>query len=224
MVAVFVAFMFVSLVLADLCIKKWKARRAVETPQTAMLAGDDLLQVPENLHLSDVHTWTRPHPAGGLEIGADTFIGCAVGTVQRIILPQRGDQVTAGQPLFRIERDGRTLTVPSALTGIVVTVNGLVAQQPGLLNSDPYGRGWICQITPTALSGTPGTMRSGEQAILWLESEFTRLRQFLSTRIPAQLPVGATSQDGGLPSAGCLAELDHAAWSAFQAEFLKPKL
>ena len=66
-------------------------------------------------------------------------------------------------------------------------------------------------------------VRFGEKAIIWLESEFTRLREFLSTQLSPEFALGATSQDGGLPTSGCLTELDEAAWTAFETEFLKGK-
>jgi hypothetical protein len=66
-------------------------------------------------------------------------------------------------------------------------------------------------------------VRFGEKAIIWLESEFTRLREFLSVEIMSDFDLGVTSLDGGFPTAACLAELDQTAWSAFEAEFLKRK-
>jgi glycine cleavage system H protein len=225
MVAIFVAFMFVSLVLTDFGFEKWKIWRAARAtrPSTSVMEFEleALLQVPEGVHLSGAHTWFRPDPAGGLEIGADPLITHAVGAVQRILLPQPGEQVTAGQPLFRLERNGRSISVPSSITGKVMSVNSRLQDQPGLLNADPYGSGWVCHVTPTAIGIVAPNMRFGEKAILWLESEFTRLHEFLSTQVSPEFALGATSQDGGLPAPGCLNELDKAAWIAFETEFLK---
>ncbi|MDR3674716.1 MAG: glycine cleavage system protein H [Acidobacteriota bacterium] len=227
MVAILVAFMFIGLVLTDAGVEKlkvWRAARATRPIANTLAFGPEMLwQIPEGVHLSDAHTWFRPDPAGGLEIGADSLIAHAIGAVLRIVLPQLGEEVSAGQPLFRLEKDGRSITLPCTITGKVMAVNGLLQKQPGLLNSDPYGVGWICRITPTSIAPEMPTMRFGEKAMMWLESEFTRLREFLSTQISAEFALGATSQDGGFPSSGCLGELDKAAWSAFEAEFLKWK-
>jgi hypothetical protein len=189
MVAILVAFMFVSLVLTDLAVVKWKAWRAAGTARArelqssvAAIAPETLWQVPEGVHLSGAHTWFRPDPAGG-----------------------------------------RSITVPCTITGKVMAVNSRLQDQPGLLNSDPYGSGWICHVIPTAIGSVAPKVRFGEKAILWLQSEFARLGEFLSAQIPTEMPLGATSQDGGLPSSGCLEELDKAAWNAFETEFLKWK-
>jgi glycine cleavage system H protein len=227
MVAIFVAFMFISLVLTDLGVHKWNAWQAARSTQRtasdAALSSEVLWQVPEGVHLSDVHTWFRPDPAGGLEIGADPLITHAIGAVRRVVLPNSGDQVTVGQPLFRLERDGRSITIPCTITGQVVAVNGQLQKQPTLLNSDPYGSGWICRVTPTAVGAATRNVRFGEKAIIWLESEFNRLREFLSVEIMSDFDLGVTSLDGGFPTTGCLTELDQTAWSAFEAEFLKKK-
>ena len=137
MVAIFVAFMFVSLVLTDLAVEKWRAWRvahavlAARPAAEAMAYGfEALCQVPEGVHLANQHTWVKPDPAGGLEMGADALIVRAVGAVRRIILPKVGDQMTAGQPLFRLEHNGCAVTIPSAMTGRVMAVNNRLVDQP----------------------------------------------------------------------------------------------
>lgn len=222
MVAIFVALMFVGLVLTDLVLEKAKAWREARALRPARQgAGFGLWQVPEGVHLSNAHTWVRPDPAGGLEIGADALIAHAMGAVERVVLPEVGEQVTAGQPLFRLERDGRAVTVPSTITGRVTEVNRHLRERPGVLNADPYGNGWVCRVVPTSVAAIAPQVHFRERAAMWLETEFARLGEFLTAHVPAMVPVGATSQDGGLPAAGCLAELDQNAWNEFETEFLR---
>lgn len=230
MVAIFVAFTFVSLVLTDLVVEKWQAwwvarpARARSPRVTAMEHGFEAwCRVPEGVHLASPHTWVKPDPAGGLEIGADALIARAVGAVGRIMLPQVGDQVTAGQPLFRLERHGCIVTIPSVFTGRVMAVNSRLADQPELLSSDPYGNGWVCHLTPTHVEDAAPSVRFGEQAAMWLENEFARFAEFIFGQLSPDLALGVTSQDGGLPAVGCLSELGPKAWSAFEANFLHPR-
>lgn len=228
MVALFVAFMFVSLVLTDLAIVKWHAWRVAHVARAGSSAAEGmtygfeaLCHVPEGIHLAHQHTWVKPDPTGGLEIGADALIVRAVGAVRRIILPKMGEEVTVGQPLFRLEHHGCAVTIPSAISGRVVAVNSRLADQPELLSSDPYGSGWICQLTPTRMEEHAPSVRFGEQAAMWLENEFVRFREFIFAQISPDLALGVTSQDGGLPAVGCLVELGPRAWSAFEANFLR---
>jgi len=226
MVALFVALMFVGLVLTDFGLQKVKAYRAARALRPLMSAAgvrmENLWQVPEGVHLSSGHTWSRPDPAG-VEIGADLLIAHALGAVSRVILPKPGDQVSAGQPLFRLERDGRTLNVPAPFTGRVANVNSRLEAQPALLTSDPFGGGWVCLLTPTQLDEPPATMLFGEKAIMWAEREFNRLQVFVFGQVMPDFALGATLPDGGPLAPGCLGELDSKAWSAFESEFLKAK-
>jgi len=228
MVAIFVAFMFVSLVLTDLGVEKWKAWRTAYALQAARSAAaamaidrDAWCRVPDGVHLGSQHTWVKSDPAGGLEIGADALVARAVGAACRIILPKQGEMVTAGQPLFRLENKGGTVTIPAAITGRIVEVNTRLDGQPELVSQDPYGSGWVCHLTPTRAEGTASDWRFGEQAVIWLEKEFGRFQEFLFGQVSPDLALGLTSQDGGFPAAGCLLELGSQACEAFEASFLR---
>ncbi len=153
----------------------------------------------------------------------DRLIAYALGTVERIDLPQAGDHITAGRPLFHLEKDGRSLTVPSAVAGTVGSVNARLHHAPRLIISDPYGEGWICRVIPSNFGAAAPPARWGKQVSHWLESEFSRLGEFLSAQMPPEFALGITSQDGGLPIPGCLDHLPKTAWSEFEAEFLKVK-
>ena len=106
------------------------------------------------------------------------MIAHAVGAVRRIVLPKVGDQVTAGQPLFRLEHDGRSVTIPSAPDRPGDGREQPPVDQPELLSSDPYGSGWVCHLSPTRVERVAPSVRFGEQAMMWLESEFVRFREF----------------------------------------------
>ena len=224
MVALFVAFMFVSLVLVDLSMEKWKVWQASRSAQAAlahaMFMPQGLWRIPDGVQISNAHTWFRPDPAGGLEIGADALIAYAVGAVRKIVLPKPGDHVSKGQPLFRLVHNGAIMTVPSSVTGRVMAVNTRLAEEPQLLSADPYGNGWICYVKPTLDEKPALFTRLGADARAWLDNEFGRFRDFVLTQASPELAVGATSQDGGLPAAGCLGELSPETWSSFEDQFL----
>ncbi len=224
MVAIFVAFMFVSLILTDLSIEKWKAWRAAQVRRAvaqAAPAAKAMWRIPEGVCLSSAHTWSREDGAGRLKIGADPFLAYVAGPIDRIALPAAGKQVVPGQALFAIEQNGRRLLVPSTVSGKIVAVNRLAQKQPALLTSGAFRHGWVCRLSVAPSAANPRLTRSGEHAGQWLETEFTRLSEFLAPRIPLAPPLGATSQDGGFPAPGCLRELPRPAWKEFAAEFLR---
>jgi glycine cleavage system H protein len=213
MVALFVALMFIGFLLVDRIVQWLRTRQsavATALPWT----------VPEGLYLSEEHTWFRPDSSGGVRVGADGLLAHALGVVEKVVLPKLGDQVKPGQPLFHLEYQGCDLKVPCSIAGKVVALNPRLEKRPELAAKDPYGSGWICAITPAQSNGGSGAMRSGEKAAAWLEREFHRFREFLSTQISPDLAVGLTSQDGGLLAVGALTQLDRGVWSAFESEFL----
>jgi len=233
MVAIFVALMFVGLVLVDVILQRIEARRvaaasyAVTAPMSRP-AGMGIVsgfpgRIPRGVYLSEDHTWFKPDPAGGVQVGADALVAHAVGAADRVLLPRVGDQVTAGQPLFHLMRDDRVLTILSSITGKVVAVNDCLQEHPELLAGEPYGAGWVCAVTPSRLEEPSRSMRFGEKAAAWLETEFDRFCEFVSARMSPDLAVGVTSQDGGLRAAGPLTQVDHVAWSAFEREFLRSR-
>ena len=218
MVALFVALMFVGLVLVDLVVQRLEARRgAVSVP-----AGF-LWNVPKGFCLSEGHTWSHPDSSVGVRVGADALLAHALGAVEKVVAPKLGELVKAGQPLFRLEYRGCRLEVPSSITGHVVALNPGLGKRPELVAKDPYGSGWICALTPTQPDGGSGGTRSGEKAAAWLEQEFHRFREFLSMQVSPDLAVSVTYPDGGLPAAGSLTQLTRGGWRAFEAEFLRPR-
>lgn len=128
----------------------------------------------------------------------------------------------AGQPLFRLERQGRGLIVRSSTTGRVVALNTNLGNRPDSVAEDPYGSGWICAITPTQSANSSVALRHGQKATNWLEQEFYRFREFLFVQVSPDLASDVTYADGGLPATGSLAELPLRGWGAFEATFLSP--
>jgi len=215
MVALFVAFMFVVLVLTDLVVEKVRARRAA-----AAAGADALASLPKGFYLCEGHTWSYPDSSLGMRVGVDALVAHALGSAENVVLPEVGELVEAGQWLFGLRRQGHELRIPSSITGRVISVNSRLAKRPELVAKEPYGSGWICAISPVRADAGSPRIRSGEQAALWLEQEMHRFREFLSRQVSPDLTFSATLADGGLPVTGSLRELTATGWRAFEVEFL----
>ncbi len=234
MVAIFVALMFLGLVLTDLVMEKLKVRAAAAVSPQASRArrapGERLARprsfpwgIPQGVYLSEGHAWYRPDPSGEVRVGADALLAHALGTLDHVTLPKVGDTVRRGESLFYLVHEGRTLVVSSSVTGKVFAVNDELREEPELVAREPYGDGWVCKVVPTYLDDGSGRMRFGEKAAFWLECEFDRFWEFIGAHIPPDLALGATGLDGGLPALGSLTQLSDEAWNAFEAEFLKTR-
>ncbi len=133
--------------------------------------------IPGGAFLSRQHTWLRIEGNGQVRLGLDDFARKALGPVSSIGLPPLGAEVTKGQALFTLNKDGQHVSLLSPVTGKVVLVNEDLASRPALLEESPYERGWVCRIQPTALAEDLGTLLIGAPAVEWYQSEVLRLRE-----------------------------------------------
>jgi glycine cleavage system H protein len=219
MVALFVALMFIGFIMVDAILQKAEAARALRATAPRPGGRESWIAVPEGVHLSPGHSWTLPLQEGAVRAGVDSLVARALGTVSRVTLPAVGEWVKAGSPLFHMELHGRSITIPSPVSGRVAAVNESLREQPGIVATDPYGKGWVCslELSQPALQVMP----FGRKAALWLEQEVARFQEFLSAHLTPEFALGATSQDGGLPVSGALAQFDAETWAAFERQFLR---
>ncbi|MBZ5545941.1 MAG: glycine cleavage system protein H [Acidobacteriia bacterium] len=227
MVAIFVALMFVGFILTDAIVQKvavWRAARALAPARATAAARDGAaswVELPEGVCLSAGHAWTLGLQEGAVRAGADSLVGRALGAVSHISFPKVGSAVREGELLFRLELDGRSLAVPSPVTGRVTSVNPRLEKQPELVAQDPYGKGWVCSVVETSPAHEDESRRFGVRAAIWLEREVARFQEFIALQMTPDLALGVTSQDGGVPTAGVLAQFDSEVWKRFEREFLQ---
>jgi glycine cleavage system H protein len=231
MVAIFVALLFLGFILTDLLVQRIAARRKQEVRPLAGAATPASPQplswsaprweVPEGVYVANGHSWLRPEADGRITLGADPFLGYALGSARNVVLPRVGAWVKKGDPLFHLALHGGSLTVPSPVEGVVAGVNGRLEERPGLATEEPYSSGWVCSILPDRPRSALSSLPSGSRAAAWLDREFRRFCEFVSGQASHDLALGATSPDGGLAAPGCLSYLDPGAWTAFEAQFLR---
>lgn len=106
--------------------------------------------IPADLRYTKDHEWVRID-GSSVRVGITDYAQDALGDVVFIQLPEVGASVTVEQSFGEIESTKSVSDVYSPVTGRVVRVNDALVDQPELLNSDPYGEGWICEIEIEAL-------------------------------------------------------------------------
>jgi glycine cleavage system H protein len=106
------------------------------------------MDVPADLRYSTDHEWVRPSDDGTLVLGITDYAQDALGDVVYVQLPDVGAVVTAGASLGEVESTKSVSELYAAVSGTVVEVNKALDDEPGLVNSDPYGAGWVCVIRP----------------------------------------------------------------------------
>jgi glycine cleavage system H protein len=102
--------------------------------------------VPEELRYTSDHEWAR---ADGtvVRVGITDYAQDALGDVVFVSLPAVGVHVDAGAVLGEVESTKSVSEIYAPIAGEIAAVNGALADAPEKLNADPYGEGWICEIT-----------------------------------------------------------------------------
>ncbi len=99
---------------------------------------------PEELKYSKTHEWVKEED-GLVLIGISDFAQDSLGDIVFVNLPEAGDEVTVGEAFADVESVKAVSDVFSPVSGIVEEVNEALADDPALVNSDPYGS-WFIKV------------------------------------------------------------------------------
>jgi len=102
---------------------------------------------PEDLRYTETHEWVRDREKL-VTIGITQTAADQLGPVRFVELPYPGDILKADLVLCRIRGDEGSKVLKLPFVVKVMTINPLLEAQPDLLNSDPYGGGWIAKVEP----------------------------------------------------------------------------
>ena len=107
-----------------------------------------MTSVPEDLHYSAEHEWVRGKVEAGemVTVGVTQHAADALGDVVYVETPRVGDTVTAGAVCGELESSKAVSELFSPVSGTVIAVNEELGAEPGTINSDPYGQGWIFTV------------------------------------------------------------------------------
>jgi len=106
------------------------------------------MQVPDDRRYTTDHEWARL-AQGAVQVGITDYAQDALGDVVYVDLPAVGAHVDVGGVLGEVESTKSVSEIYAPIAGEVIAVNTTLADSPELLNSDPYGAGWISEIAPT---------------------------------------------------------------------------
>lgn len=106
------------------------------------------MNVPDDLRYTDQHEWIRTED-GRARVGITDYAQDALGDIVYVDLPETGREVEAGETLAEVESTKSVGEVYAPVAGTIVEVNAALAEQPEMVNSDPYGDGWFVVIEPS---------------------------------------------------------------------------
>jgi glycine cleavage system H protein len=109
-----------------------------------------MAQVPDDMKYTPEHEWVSVAPQGSeqtiIRVGITDFAQESLGDVVYVTLPQVGASLTKGESFGEVESTKSVSDLYAPVTGTVAARNDKLDSQPDLINSDPYGEGWIVEI------------------------------------------------------------------------------
>jgi glycine cleavage system H protein len=130
------------------------------------------MTVPAELYYTPEHEWVSISGAIA-SVGITDHAQKALGDVVFVSIPATGTRVTAGEPCGEVESTKSVSDLYSPVDGEVTEVNAEIDDDPGLLNSDPYGAGWLFRVKVDESDDElpPGLLSAAEYGALTKEEE-----------------------------------------------------
>jgi glycine cleavage system H protein len=105
------------------------------------------MNVPEDLRYSSDHEWVR-RDGDDVRVGITDYAQDALGDIVYVQLPEPGTAVETGQAFGEVESTKSVSEIYAPVSGTVTGRNDALGDRPELINTDPYGDGWLVEIEP----------------------------------------------------------------------------
>jgi glycine cleavage system H protein len=114
--------------------------------------------VPDDLRYTAEHEWVRTAADGTVRIGITAYAQDALGDVVFVTLPDVGADVAPGTACGEVESTKSVSDVYAPVAGAVSSRNEALDATPELVNTDPYGEGWMFELTPAEAGSVEGLL------------------------------------------------------------------
>jgi glycine cleavage system H protein len=118
--------------------------------------------IPDDLRYTAEHEWVAATAGGPVRVGITHYAQDALGDIVYVQLPDAGTAVTAGEPIGEVESTKSVSDLYAPLTGVIVERNESLESSPELVNSDPYGEGWMVVIEADSTDDLSDLMSASE--------------------------------------------------------------
>lgn len=131
------------------------------------------MKTPEHLKYLASHQWGLRDADGSVTVGITDYAQSQLGDVVFVDLPAVGSALTQAGEAGIIESVKTASDLFSPVSGTLITINPLLADTPEIVNEDPYGKGWLFKLQPSALEAEWDNLldASGYQAAVLAEQD-----------------------------------------------------
>lgn len=128
------------------------------------------MTVPADLQYTAEHEWVAIKDTTAT-IGITAYAAEALGDVVYVSVPASGTSVQAGEPCGEVESVKSVSDIYSPVDGEVTEVNDGVEEDPAIVNTDPYGEGWLFKVSLTGGDEPAGLLSADEYSALTAEGK-----------------------------------------------------
>lgn len=121
---------------------------------------------PDELRYTAEHEWVRVTDGGTVVFGITDYAQEALGDIVFVSLPGAGASLVAGAACGEVESTKSVSDIYAPISGSVVAVNAALDGSPEVVNSDPYGAGWMVEVQPTDAAAVDGLLTPAEYRAL----------------------------------------------------------
>lgn len=128
--------------------------------------------IPEDLLYNvDNNVWVRKEGDGSVTVGLTSYACSLAGQIVSYTPKKVGKSVKADKSCATVESGKWVGPAKTPVAGEVTETNDKVAANPGLINEDPYGEGWLVKLTPSDWDGDSASLKTGGDALSAFEAK-----------------------------------------------------
>jgi glycine cleavage system H lipoate-binding protein len=159
------------------------------------------------------HTWMKLTQDGDVVVGIDEFGQSVIGVIEEVRLPGLLRRVRQGETAWTVKHGHRVVPMRSPVTGRVIEKNEMVLHKPSLVNTSPYGDGWLFKVRPRKVQSQLSNLFTGRAATQWQDIERAELARFFSGTPALML------QEGGVLLENLADRCSNEEWSSLAKRF-----
>lgn len=114
--------------------------------------------IPNDLRYTSDHEWVAVTETGTVRVGITDYAQNSLGDIVFVQMPEPGTAVTADETVGEVESTKSVSDVMAPVSGTVVSRNERLDDAPELVNSDPYGDGWLYELDPADAAAVEGLL------------------------------------------------------------------
>ncbi len=114
---------------------------------------------PEHLRYTETHEWLDPESG---RVGITEYAQSQLGDLVHVELPEVGKEVARGEAVAVLDSVKTSAEVYAPVTGKVVAIHEALQEHPELINTDPYGEGWIFQLEVSDTAELEGLLTASD--------------------------------------------------------------